>query len=85
MTKSNWELAPKSGGGVFKAFAVRDDHLALFNVADPTNDTHGMSRGYADKRHAKKGDIISPDNYLPLTGGMVTVTSGSGNHKERDE
>lgn len=50
---SKWKLrAPKvDGEGTYSYIKIESDRLCLYHVGDPTEDTHGMSRGYADGRY----------------------------------
>ena len=62
---STWKLRARKvdDSGDYSYLSIKEDSLALYHVADPTSDTHGMSRGYADTRYVQYG---SPPTLTPV-------------------
>lgn len=62
---SEWKLRAQKAddSGVYSYLSIKEDSLALYHIADPTADAHGMSRGYADTRYVQYG---SPPTLTPV-------------------
>ena len=66
----DWRIRSPKGEGNQTYLKIADDHLHLYHVADPTNDEHGVSRGYADGRY----QIQQIPVVMKTTGSMACVT-----------
>ena len=53
---ATWKIRARkvADDGNYSYIAIENDQLKLYHVADPTNDEHGVSRGYCDRSYSKK-------------------------------
>lgn len=69
---STWKIRARkvSNDGNYSYIAIENDLLKLYHVADPTNDAHGVNRGYCDGRYSKKQVPV----VMKTNGSMACVT-----------
>ena len=69
----DWRIRSPKGEGSQTYVKIADHQLHLYHVADPTNDEHGVSRGYADQRY----QIVQEPLVIKTTGSMECSVSNS--------
>jgi len=68
----SWKLRARktANDGNYSYLSIENDYLHLYHVADPTNDAHGVSRGYCDGRYSRKQVPV----VMKTHGSMACVT-----------
>jgi len=68
----SWKIRARktSNDGNYSYLSIENDKLHLYHVADPTNDAHGLSRGYCDGRYSRKQVPV----VMKTNGSMACVT-----------
>ncbi|MGI9460513.1 MAG: hypothetical protein ACR2NF_10985, partial [Pirellulales bacterium] len=74
----DWRVRSPKGEGSQTYIKIADDKLHLYHVADPTNDEHGVSRGYADQRY----QVIQEPLVIQTTHSMECVTLNTPGSKQ---